>query len=80
MKTKRTRWARCDFVEFDGLLAIVVGLEGEDPRVPEDHIALWFGTPQAERISRGGKGKARPEICLVPKEYCKRVRKPVYCH
>jgi hypothetical protein len=32
------------FVEFDGLLAVVVGVAGHND-VPEEHLALWFGEP-----------------------------------
>ena len=41
-----------DFVEMDGLIAVVIAME-DDPNVPEDHIALWFGLPATKRISEG---------------------------
>jgi hypothetical protein len=73
------RWNRGDLVELDGLLAVVVGIEGDDP-VPEEHVALWFGNPRCERISKGGPGGQRPEILTVPEEYCVPAAKPVYKH
>ena len=44
------KWKRGDLVELDGLLAVVVGVEG-DPDIPEDHVAVWFGDPRCERKS-----------------------------
>ena len=35
-------WQKGDFVEVDGLIAIVVGVPGES-EVPEEQLALWFG-------------------------------------
>ncbi len=63
-------WRRGDLVEFDGILAAVVGVEG-DPGVPEEHVALWFGEPRGVRTSRGGVGGLRPVILTVPEEYCR---------
>jgi hypothetical protein len=62
-------WKRGDFVECDGLLAVVVAVE-EDPQVPEGHVALWFGQPQGRRRSEGGSGGLRPEVWTVPAECC----------
>jgi hypothetical protein len=56
---------RGSLVQVDGLLAAVVGVYG-DPGVPEEHLALWFGTPQVRRRSQGGDGDATPEVWLVP--------------
>lgn len=75
----KPRWKRGDLVEFDGLLAVVVGVEG-DPQVPDDHIALWFGTPQVKRKSRGGQGGHQPEVWLVPEECAIMAAAPVYKH
>lgn len=61
-------WKRGDLVELDGLLAVVVGVEG-DLDVPEDHVALWFGDPRCERRSKGGTGGQHPEIWTVPAEH-----------
>ncbi|MEG3439476.1 hypothetical protein V0288_20280 [Pannus brasiliensis CCIBt3594] len=60
---------RGDFVEFDGLLAVVVGTDG-DGRAPEGHVALWFGDPEGQRVSEGGTGGSRPEVLTVPIDYC----------
>jgi hypothetical protein len=57
------------FVEIDGLLGVVVGVLG-DPGVPEDHIAVWLGTPQCRRISEGGSGGTAPEVWAIPIEHC----------
>ena len=69
-------WKRGDLVELDGLAAIVVGLEGESIiaaegvyDVPEEHVALWFGDPEARRISQGGTGQRLQEVWLVPAAY-----------
>lgn len=60
-----------DFVEYDGLPAVLVGLEGDVRyQVPEDHVALWFGEPQVERPSKGGPGGVSPLVYTVPIEYC----------
>ena len=60
---------RGDFIEHDGLLAVVVGTE-QDGGAPEDHLALWYGDPQCTRISKGGSGGQHPEVWTVPAEYC----------
>ena len=62
-------WQRGQFVELDGLLAVVVGIEG-DPQVPEHHVALWFGDPHSKRTSAGGRGGSKPEIWTVSTELC----------
>jgi hypothetical protein len=64
-----TRIRRGDMVTFDGLLAAVVGVEG-DPNVPEGHLLLWFGDPTAKRASEGGTPKTCAEAWTVPAEYC----------
>jgi hypothetical protein len=45
-----SKWRRGDIVELDGLLAVVVGSEG-DPNVPDGHTAVWFGDPRCTRKS-----------------------------
>jgi hypothetical protein len=75
---------RGDLVELDGLLAVVVALAGElvgmGELVPEDHVALWFGTPPTERPSEGGEGGAIPEVWTVPADYCRAAPNPVIHH
>jgi hypothetical protein len=68
-----------DFVEFDGLLAVVVGIESED-NVREEHIAIWFGDPQGQRRSEGGTGSLIPEVWTVPIELCQPAQPPAYFH
>jgi hypothetical protein len=70
---------RGDLVELDGLLAAVVGVEG-DANVPEDHVALWFGDPHCQRMSEGGVGGQHPEVWTVPEEYVVSAASPVYKH
>ncbi len=70
---------RGDMVEFDGLLAAVVGVSG-DPGVPEDHVVLWFGAPDCKRKSQGGQGGCRPELWTVPAEHIIPAAKPVMRH
>lgn len=74
-----TTWQKGDIVEFDGLLAVVVGTPGE-PDVPEDHLALWFGDPQGQRLSQGGSGGLRPEVWTIPEDYCQPAQPPTYKH
>jgi hypothetical protein len=72
-------WRHGDLVEFDGILAAVVGVAG-DPGVPEEHVALWFGEPRGERRSRGGAGGLRPVVLTVPDEYCQPALEPNVRH
>ena len=67
------------FVEFDGLIAVVVGLEGE-PNVPENHVALWFGDSQVLRKSNGGTGGHRPMVITVPIDLCEVAKSPKFAH
>ncbi len=71
---------RGDLVQMDGLLAVVVGAEGE-PTVPDEHLALSFGpsTPQV-RTSKGGAGTQTPEVWMVPAYLCQAAPAPVICH
>ncbi len=73
------RWRRGDFVELDGLPAVVVGTE-EDPEVPEGHVTLWFGEPRGKRLSEGGTGGLRPEVWTVPAECCAPGQPPIVRH
>jgi hypothetical protein len=80
-------WKRGDVIELDGLLGVVVGVEG-DPMigvtgghtVPDDHIAVWFGDPRCVRKSQGGPGAQRPEVWTVPGEYFTPAEPPVWKH
>ena len=67
------------FIEHDGLLAVVVGT-ADGGLVPEDHVALWYGHPRGARISSGGHGGERPEVWTVPVEHCVAAASPSYCH
>ena len=68
-----------DFIEFDGLLAVVVGIEGDDD-VPEDHVALWFGDIEGRRSSAGGTGGRIPEVWTVPSALCAPAKTPIFRH
>lgn len=70
---------RGQLVELDGLLAVVIGVQG-DPNVPDQHVALWLGEPKCRRISEGGRGGERPEVWTVPAESCVSAAAPVYKH
>ena len=72
-------WSRGDFVELDGLLAVVVGVEGE-PEVPDDHVAVWFGDPPSVRKSDGGSGGQSPEVWTVPADLLVRAAGPSIKH
>ena len=73
------KWTRGNLVELDGLLAVVVGIEG-DPDVPEEHVALWFGDPTGDRTPLGGTGRRQPELWTVPADYLRAAAPPVYRH
>ena len=73
------QWKRGDLVELDGLLAVVVGIDG-DPNVPEEHVALWFGDPRCVRRSEGGSGGLQPEVWTVPAEYLVAAAGAIYQH
>ncbi len=70
---------RGDLIEFDGVLAVVVGTHS-DGMAPEDHLALWFGHPQGVRRSAGGVGGLQPEVWTVPTEYCQPAPAPTVKH
>jgi hypothetical protein len=72
-------WQHGALVEFDRLLAVVVGLPG-DPNVPADHLGLWFGHPQAVGVSVGGSGGEHPEVWTVPQHLCAPAAQPVVKH
>jgi hypothetical protein len=68
-----------DFIEFDGLIAVVVGVSGEND-IPEDHLALWFGEENQTRVSQGGSGNIIPQVWTVPIELCSKARRPEVKH
>ncbi|WP_075111763.1 hypothetical protein [Noviherbaspirillum massiliense] len=68
-----------DFVEYDGLPAVVVGIYG-DAGVPEEHVALWFGANGIMRKSEGGMGGVVPEVWTVPVELCSPGIKAIFKH
>jgi hypothetical protein len=70
---------RGQFVEHDGLLAVVVGTP-EDGGAPEDHLVLWYGEPRGKRISEGGSGGQHPEVWTVPAEFCTLAQTPRVQH
>lgn len=72
-------WQCGNLVELDGLLAVVVGVEG-DPNVPEGHVALWFGDPSCVRTSEGGPDGQRPAVVTVPTELLVAAAEPVWRH
>ena len=72
-------WKRGDLVILNGLLAVVVGIAG-DTNVPEDHIAIWYGEPQDQRVSEEGSSEERPKVYTVPAAYCRRGPEPIYLH
>lgn len=74
-----TAFKKGDLVEFDGLLAVVVGTEA-DGGAPEEHLALWFGDPQGKRLSEGGTGGLRAEVWTIPAEYCRPALAPNVRH
>lgn len=74
--TRVPMWSPGDVVELDGLLAVVVRVEG----VPDDHVALWFGTPQGTRLSQGGPGRSRAEVHTVPTELVRSAVPPIVIH
>ncbi len=70
---------RGQFVEHDGMLAIIVGTP-EDGGAPDGHLALWYGEPRGKRISEGGVGGQHPELWTVPAEYCSLVGRRTIHH
>lgn len=66
-----------DFVRIDGINAVVVGTD-EDENIPEDHIAVFFGSEIAKRESEGGEGNDRPLVWIVPIDLCEDGLEPEY--
>ena len=72
-------WSRGELVELDGMLGAVVGIYG-DPGVPEDHVAVWFGSLETKRKSEGGAGGFQPEVYTVPAELCGKAAPALFKH
>ncbi|MDP2887855.1 MAG: hypothetical protein Q8P34_02670 [Bacteroidota bacterium] len=66
-----------DFVRIDGINAVVVGTD-EDENIPEDHIAVFFGSEIAKRESEGGTGNGQPQVWIVPIDLCEDGLEPEY--
>ncbi|HAH24123.1 MAG TPA: hypothetical protein DCL77_10265 [Prolixibacteraceae bacterium] len=66
-----------DFVRIDGINAVVVGTD-EDDNIPEDHIAVFFGSAIAKRESEGGLGNPAPQVWIVPIDLCEDGLEPEY--
>ena len=69
-----------DFIELDGLLAVVVRIIPDEDGNHDDHLSIWFGTESQKRIYQGGAGNAVPEVWTVPAEYCQSAQSPVFRH
>lgn len=69
-----------DFIELDGLVGVVVGIELDEDAPEDSHVAIWFGVEDQKRISEGGSGNLVPEVWTVPVEYCNRANPPVFRH
>jgi len=66
-----------DFVRIDGINAVVVGTD-EDENIPEDYIAVFFGSGLAKRESEGGLGNGQPQVWIVPIDLCEDGLEPEY--
>ena len=66
-----------DFVRIDGINAVVVGTD-EDENIPQDHIAVFFGSGLAKRESEGGEGNGQPEVWIIPIDVCEDGLEPAY--
>ncbi|WP_028979869.1 hypothetical protein [Sporocytophaga myxococcoides] len=66
-----------DFVTIDGLNAVVIAHYG-DEGIPEDHIAVYFGSDQKGK-SEGGSSCA-PEVWVVPVGIWEDSQIPIYKH
>jgi len=70
---------RGDLVESNGLLGVVVGVYG-DNYVPEDHIAIWYGSTTTSSSIQKGQGALVPEVWTVPQEYVRLAPNPIMHH
>ena len=62
-------FSKGDFVRIDGINAVVVANE-EDENIPEDHVAVFFGSGLSKRESEGGTGNDRPDVWIIPVDLC----------
>ncbi len=69
-----------DFLEMDGLVGVVVGIELDEDALEDSHVAIWFGLEAQKRKSEGGTGSIVPEVWNVPIEYCHRAGSPTFRH
>lgn len=69
-----------NFIELDGLIGVVVGIELDEDTPEASHVAVWFGADAQQRISEGGSGNLVPEVWTVPIEYCNRANPPIFRH
>lgn len=70
---------RGDLVENNGLLEVVVGGYG-DNHVPEDHIAIWYGSNTTTSSTQKEESALVPEIWTVPQEYVRLAPSPIMRH
>lgn len=66
-----------DFVRIDGINAVVVATS-DDINIPDDHIAVFFGSEIAKRESEGGTGNSNPKVWIVPIDICEDGLEPEY--
>ena len=74
---------RGDLVELHGLPGVIVGLAGEyvgDSLIPEDHVALWCGVPNATATREGATGRGPTEVWTVPLEFVEPGQVPTVRH
>jgi hypothetical protein len=67
------KFKKGDFVEIDGLIGVVVGIE-KDEITPEGHLAIWFGAGQQVRASEGATSPIPVEIHTVPIAMCGKLK------
>ena len=74
---------RGDLVELNSLPGVIVGLAGEhvgDSLLPEDHVALWYGVPDATATGDGTTSRGSTEVWAVPLEYVEPGQVPTVRH
>ena len=73
------KFSKGDFVELDGLQAVIVATCTDDD-IPEGHVAIWFGEPSASRKSETNYSPISPEVWIVPVSACSAGLMPVFKH